>query len=54
MSWPTSLTYGQDQRVLNDLQRTRLCRRRLIWLLPHPLPPPVNMLDHAASDTQED
>jgi hypothetical protein len=24
------------QRKLNDLQRTRLSRRRIIWLLPHP------------------
>jgi hypothetical protein len=26
------------QRVLNDSKRTSLSRRRLIWLLPHPLP----------------
>ncbi len=28
------------QRVLNDLKRTRLSSRRMIWLLPRPLPPP--------------
>jgi hypothetical protein len=26
-----------EQRVLNDLRRTRLFRRLMIWLLPHPL-----------------
>jgi hypothetical protein len=26
----------QDQRVMNDLKRTRLSRRRMIWLLPQP------------------
>jgi hypothetical protein len=31
----TSLAIG-PQRVLNDLKRTRLSRRRMIWLLPHP------------------
>jgi hypothetical protein len=29
---------GRHQRVLNDLWRTRLSRRRMIWLLPHLLP----------------
>ncbi len=29
------------QRVLYDLQRTRLSRRRMIWLLLHPLPSPA-------------
>ncbi len=33
------------QRGLNDLQRTRLSRRHMIWLLPHPLPSPVSKLD---------
>jgi hypothetical protein len=26
-------------QILNDLQRTRLSRRGMIWLLPNPLPP---------------
>ncbi len=26
------------QRILNDLWRTKLSRRRIIWLFPHPLP----------------
>jgi hypothetical protein len=30
------LAIGWDQRVLNDLWRTRLFRRRMIWLLAHP------------------
>jgi hypothetical protein len=30
--------------VLNDLSRTRLSRRRMIWLHLHPLPPPVSIL----------
>jgi hypothetical protein len=34
---------GQIQRVLNDSYRTRLSRRRMIWLLPHPSP--VSKLD---------
>jgi hypothetical protein len=32
------LLYTLAQRVLNDLQRTRLSRRRITWLLSHPLP----------------
>jgi hypothetical protein len=28
---------SERQRELNDLQRTRLSRRRMIWLLSHPL-----------------
>ncbi len=40
------------QRVLNDIWRTRLSRRRVIWLLPHPFPPlpAVSWI----GDTQED
>jgi hypothetical protein len=34
-----------SQRVLNDLWRTRLSRRRMIWLLAHPLTSPVRKLD---------
>jgi hypothetical protein len=30
---------GIEQRVVIDLLRTKLSRRRKIWLLPHPLPP---------------
>jgi hypothetical protein len=30
---------------LDDLERTSLFRRRIIWLLPHPITPPVNKLD---------
>jgi hypothetical protein len=30
---------GLKQRVLNDLWRARLSRRRIIWLLGHPSPP---------------
>jgi hypothetical protein len=37
--YPVSDKYTKVQRVLNDLQRTRLSRRCIIWLLPHPLPP---------------
>ncbi len=33
-----SLILGQ--RELNDLERTRLSRCRLFWLLPNPIPPP--------------
>jgi hypothetical protein len=36
-SWPHSREEGYSQRVLNDLQRTSLSRRRTIWLLPHHL-----------------
>ncbi len=32
------LNLGGRQRVLNDLKRTRLSRRLMIWLLSHPLP----------------
>ncbi len=42
--WPLSFFMeGKDQdnnqRVLDDFQRTRLSRCRITWLLPHPLPP---------------
>ncbi len=37
---PVSLTTAYSQRVFNVLQRTRLSRRRMIWLLRHYLPPP--------------
>jgi hypothetical protein len=35
---------GDSQRVLNDLQRTRLSRRRMIWLHTQPLLPPLSRL----------
>ncbi len=35
-----------QQRIFTDLWRTRLSRRRMIWLFPTPSPsPPVNKLD---------
>ncbi len=39
--------WSTSQRVLNDLQRTRISCRRMIWLLAHPLRPPLpsGMLD---------
>jgi hypothetical protein len=38
-SWLSILEHdGYSQRVLNELQRTRLSRRRIVWLLPRPLP----------------
>jgi hypothetical protein len=33
------------QKVGNDLWRTRLSRRHMVWLLPHLLPPPFSKLD---------
>ncbi len=33
------------QRALNDLQRTRLSRRPMSWLLPRPLHSPISKLD---------
>jgi hypothetical protein len=33
------------QRVMNDLQRSRLSSRRMIWLLSPSPPPPVSKLD---------
>jgi hypothetical protein len=39
-----------SQRVLNDLYRTRLSLRRMIWLLPHLPSPSVS----STGDTQED
>ncbi len=43
------------QRVLNDLQRTRLPRGgRMIWLLPHPLPFPPHPSVSSTGDAQED
>ncbi len=41
---------GLKQRVLNDLQRTRLSRRRIIWLLPHPLSP---LLSASSAETEK-
>jgi hypothetical protein len=38
------------QRVSNDLQRARLSRRRMVWLLAHPLLPSVSR----AANTQGD
>jgi hypothetical protein len=39
-------SHGYIQRVLNDLYRTRLSLHRMIWLLPHPVPPfPVSELE---------
>ncbi len=40
------------QRVLNELWRTRLSRRRMMWLLAHPLPPLPSAI--STGDTQED
>jgi hypothetical protein len=34
-----------NHRVLNNLKRARLSRGHMIWLLAHPLPPPVSKLD---------
>jgi hypothetical protein len=45
------LLHPNLQRVLNDIWRSRLSRRRMIGLLPHPLPPHVS---NSTSDTQED
>ncbi len=36
--------YGWKQRVFNVLEGTRLSRRRLVWLLPPPLPAAVTFL----------
>ncbi len=41
-----------NQRVLNDLQRSRLSRSRMIWLLSYPLLPLTSL--SSTSDTQED
>jgi hypothetical protein len=35
------ITGTSEQRELNDLWRTRLSRRRITWLLSHPLPSPT-------------
>jgi hypothetical protein len=37
---------SSKQRVLNDLLRNRLSRRRMIWLLPHQLPTPSPVCWH--------
>jgi hypothetical protein len=42
------------QRVLNELERTRLSRRRIIWLLPHPLSHPHLLTVCSTDDTQKD
>ncbi len=48
-----SLAYShlneQHRGVLNDLQRTRISRRLMVCLLPHPLPP---LLLHADKKTE--
>ncbi len=36
---PPPLNGAHAQRVLNDLESASLSRRRMNWLLPHPLPP---------------
>jgi hypothetical protein len=46
----TFRSIGLSQRVLNDLQRARLSRGRLIRLLAHPLPFPVSKLDRRNSE----
>ncbi len=43
--------YGMIQRVLNYLQRARLSRQCLIWLLP---PPPLPSVSSIGGGTQED
>ncbi len=40
----------QTQKVLNDLERTRLSRRNMNWLLPHPSPPQVVSLSGELAD----
>jgi hypothetical protein len=45
------VAYGQ-QRVFNDLQRARPSRGRMIWLLAHPLIPPIPPVS-SIGDTQE-
>ncbi len=37
---PTQCMHTPSQRVQNDLQRTRISRGRIIWLLPTPFPAP--------------
>jgi hypothetical protein len=37
---PPGLHTAAVQRVLNDLKRARLSRRRIIWAPPPPAPPP--------------
>jgi hypothetical protein len=44
---------GYDQRVLNELQRIRLLRNRMIWLLPYPSPSPVSNLDRTCRKTEK-
>ncbi len=54
--YPVSDKYTKVQRVLNDLQRTRLSHPCIIWLLHHPLYPPLPPLTSVSStgDTKED
>jgi hypothetical protein len=40
----TKVSPSLMQRVLYDFERTRLSRRRMIWLLPHQLHPPASIL----------
>jgi hypothetical protein len=42
------------QIVVNDLYRTRLSCRRMIWLLPHPLPSPVSKLERDTQETEKE
>ncbi len=44
--------YHGFQKVLNDLQRTRLSRLRMIWLLLRHFPPLPSV--SSTGDTQED
>jgi hypothetical protein len=37
---------------MDDLQRTRLSRRRKIWFLPHPLPPPLSPVSKKKHDVR--
>jgi hypothetical protein len=49
---PLSRHLTKEQRVLNDLLRTRrLYRRRMIWLLLHPLPTPSPLPVSPTGDT---
>jgi hypothetical protein len=47
-----SRAFGPESMVLNDLQRARLSRGRMIWLLAHPFPPSRQQI--STGDTQED
>jgi hypothetical protein len=42
------------QIVVNDLCRTRLSCRRMIWLLPHPHPPLPSKLERDTQETEKE